>query len=378
MINVFQPSLGEEELKAISEVFESNWLGKGKRVNQFEVMFSEYLGVDKKLINSINCCTEGLFSSMEILGIGKDDEVILPTISFVGAANAVCHNGSKMVLCDVDSKTLNATATEIEKKITKKTKAILLLHYGGVPCEMDSILDLARSYNLKVIEDSACSVASRYKGKACGTLGDVGIWSFDAMKILVCGDGGAIFVKDEELSDYVNKLLYFGLESTSGFSNTVDCKWWEYEISQFGHRSIMNDVTASMALVQLEKLPRFIDSRKRIHRMYNEYLKDVSWIDLPPKIPEFNESSFYFYHIQVKGNERDELASFLRENGIYTTFRYYPIHKVKKYGMTSEKFINAEYAANHTLCLPIHQAIKDDEVLFISKKIIEFGAKKNL
>ena len=128
-------------------------------------------------------------------------------------------------------------------------------------------MKMADSYNIKVIEDSACSVASKYKGKACGTIGDIGIWSFDAMKILVCGDGGALYVKDEEKAQFAEKLMYFGLETKSGFSNTVDSKWWEFEISQFGHRSIMNDITASMALVQLDKLKTFIDRRREIHNI---------------------------------------------------------------------------------------------------------------
>lgn len=378
MINVFQPSLGNEELKKIEEVFSSNWLGKGKLVNEFENKFANYLNTDCKNIKSTNCCTEGLFSSMKILEIKEDEEVIMPTISFVGAANAVCANKSKLVFCDVDKRTLNVTAKDIEKKITNKTKAILLLHYGGIPCEMDEIMEMAGSYKIPVIEDSACSVASKYKGKACGTIGDIGIWSFDAMKILVCGDGGALYIKDEERAKFAEKLLYFGLESKSGYSNTIDSKWWEFEISQFGHRSIMNDVTASMALVQLERLDGFIQRRKEIHQMYNEGLAELNWLDLPQTIKEYSQSSYYFYHVQIKKDKRDLLASYLREKGIYTTFRYYPLHWVSLYGQKSEVFENAEYAANNTLCIPIHQSLKNDEVIYIMEQIKNFGKKYNL
>ena len=378
MINVFQPSLGNEELKKIEEVFASNWLGKGKLVNEFENKFAGHLGTEWKNIKSTNCCTEGLFSSMKILDVKEDEEVIMPTISFVGAANAVCANKSKLVFCDVDKRTLNVTAKDIEKKITNKTKAILLLHYGGVPCDMDEIMEMAECYKIPVIEDSACSVASKYKGKSCGTMGDIGIWSFDAMKILVCGDGGALYIKDEEKADYAEKLLYFGLESKTGYSNTVDSKWWEFEISQFGHRSIMNDVTAAMALVQLERLDGFIQRRKEIHQMYNAGLADLDWLDLPLAIKEDCESSYYFYHIQVEKGKRDLLASYLREKGIYTTFRYYPLHWVSLYGHKSEVFENAEYAANNTLCIPIHQSLKNEEVVYIIEQIRAFGEKYNM
>ena len=205
MIQVFQPTLGKEELKSLETVFNSNWIGKGKLVDKFEGLFAEHLGSTPNHVLTTNCCSEGLFSSMPLCNISKDDEVILPTISFIGAGNAVCANGSKMVLCDVDKRTLNARPEDIEKVITKKTKAILLLHYGGIPCDMDSIMSLAKTYNLKVIEDCAAGVCSTYNGKALGTFGDIGMWSFDAMKILVCGDGACLHFRDPELREKAEK-----------------------------------------------------------------------------------------------------------------------------------------------------------------------------
>ena len=165
MINVMQPTLGREELDRIKEVFDSNWIGKGELVSDFEKMYAEHLGVTQDRVLSTNCCSEGLFSSMYLLDIQPGDEVIVPTISFVGAGNAVCANGSKLVLCDVDPRTLNARAEDIEKVITPKTKAILLLHFGGIPCDMDTIMPLAEAYGLKVIEDCAAGVCSTYKVK---------------------------------------------------------------------------------------------------------------------------------------------------------------------------------------------------------------------
>lgn len=370
MINVFQPLLGDDELNAIKKVFESNWLGKGKLTEQFEENFASHLRVGKSNVRSTNCCSEGLFDSMRIFDIKPEDEVIMPTVSFIGAGNAVRANGSKLVFCDVDKRTLNVRAQDIEKKITKNTKAIMLIHFGGVPCEMDEIINLAQAYNLIVIEDSACSVASTYKGKAAGTIGDMGMWSFDAMKILVCGDGSILYFKDAERAKFAEKLMYFGLESQSGYANSVDKKWWEFDISQFGHRAIMNDITASMALEQLRKLPSFIKRRRQIHDLYNQNLKDVPWLELPPELPEYSTSSYYFYHIQLE--KRDELAAFLRENGIYTTFRYYPLHWVKFFGC-KENFENAEWAAKHTLCIPIHHSLTDENVEYIVEKIKQFG-----
>ncbi len=375
MINVYQPTLGKEELERIEKVFESNWLGKGKLVAEFEEKYAEHLKSSKDLVLTANCCSEGLFSSMHLLDIQPGDEVILPTISFIGAGNAVCACGAKMVLCDVDPRTLNVRAEDIEKCITSKTKAILLLHYGGIPCEMDEIMALAKKHNIKVIEDAAAGVCSTYKGKAIGTIGDMGMWSFDAMKILVCGDGAMLHFNSPELRHKADRWLYFGLETKSGYENSVAQKWWEFDISAFGHRAIMNDITAAMALEQLKKLPSFMKRRSEVNDYYNENLKDVSWIELPPALPEYMTTSYYFYFIQVKNGKRDQLAKFLRENGVYTTYRYYPLHRVPGYGVTGE-FPNADYAADCTLCLPIHQSLSNNDIKIVVDTIKKFESSK--
>ena len=310
MINVYQPTLGKEELEALEKVFESNWLGKGKRVAEFEEKYAEHIKSSKDLVLTTNCCSEGLFSSMHLLDIQPGDEVIVPTISFIGAGNAVCAHGAKMVLCDVDPRTLNARAEDIEKVITTKTKAILLLHYGGVPCEMDEIMALVKKYNLKLIEDGAAGVNSFYKGKAVGTFGDMGMWSFDAMKILVCGDGAMLHFNTPELRRKADRWLYFGLETKSGYENSVAQKWWEFDISSFGHRAIMNDITASIALEQLKKIPMYMEKRAHVQKFYDENLAMFSWLDLPPALPEYVQTSYYFYHVQIKNGKRDLFVNF--------------------------------------------------------------------
>ncbi len=374
MINVMQPTLGKEELTRLEQVFASNWIGKGKLVKEFEEIYAEHIGSTPSRIITTNCCTEGLFSSMHLCDIKPDDEVIIPTISFVGAGNAVCANGSKLVLCDVDRRTLNARAEDIEKCLTKRTKAILLLHFGGIPCEMDEIMNLADAYNLKVIEDCAAGVCSTYKGKALGTIGDMGMWSFDAMKILVCGDGAAIHFRNPELRERAEKWFYFGMEIKSGYENSVAQKWWEFDISCFGHRAIMNDMTAAIALEQYKKLPQYMEKRAKVHEFYNENLKNISWIDLPLPLPVGCTTSYYFYTIQCSNGKRDQLAKFLREQDIYTTYRYYPLHRVEGYGVTGV-FPNADYAADNTLCLPMHQSLSIEDLSLIVEAIHKFDKK---
>ncbi|HTN70943.1 MAG TPA: DegT/DnrJ/EryC1/StrS family aminotransferase [Methylomirabilota bacterium] len=374
MINVFEPALRAEELEAVKKVFESNWVGKGRVTDQFEAQFAGFLGVERNLIRSVSCCTEGLFQAMAMIGAAPGDEVILPTISFVGAANAVAAYGARPVFCDVDPRTLNPTAELMEGKITRRTKAVMILHYGGVPCDMDAISELVRERGLALVEDNACSVASRYRGKACGTFGDFGSWSFDAMKILVTGDGGMIFCKSPERAQQAEELVYLGLLSKSGFSTSNEGRWWEFEIGSFGRRAIMNDISSAIGLEQLKKLSAFIARRKQIHESYDRLLSDLTWLQVPPEIPEYVESSYYFYWLQLPSGVRDRLAKYLRENDIYTTFRYYPLHWVKLYD-SAGALPNAETSAQETLCIPIHQSLTDSQVEKICDCVKAFGKR---
>jgi aminotransferase len=372
MINLFQPTLGDDELAAIREVFESAWLGRGKRTEEFERRFAEHLGVDAGHVRSIPSCTDGLFLSMELLEIGVGDEVILPTVNFVGAGNAVAASGATPVFCDVDSRTLNPRLEQIEAVVTERTRAILLIHYGGLPADIEAICAFARQRGIAVIEDSACSISSTVGGQRCGTFGDIAVWSFDAMKILVTADGGMLYVRDPELAARAETLTYLGLETKSGFSQAASAsRWWEFEISSFSRRSIINDVTAAMGLVQLDRLPGFIERRREVHERYTRELADLDWLELPPAVPDGRESSYYFYWLQLEASARDALAQQLLDKGIYSTFRYYPLHLVEGYGSRTS-LPEAEAAAHRTLCIPMHHGLTDEEVAAVISGIRSF------
>ncbi len=364
-INVFQPSLGIEELANVKHTFDLAWPGKGMKVEAFEYAFAEHLNVDSVHVVSVNSCTEGLFQVIQLLGISPGDEVIIPTIHFVGAAQAVLSVGAKPVFCDVDSRTLNVKAQFIETRITRNTRAIIINHYGGVPCSMDEIVKYQKYDYLYIIEDAACAPASTYNGQAIGTFGDIGVWSFDAMKIISTGDGGMLYIRDKELADKARNQLYLGVTPT-GLDGSKD-KWWEYEVKIPGaRRSIMNDIAAGIGLEQLGKLSGFIRRRGQLYQLYDNGLLDTPCF-LPSSIPPNTEQSFYFYWIQTP--KRDELAYHLREQGIYTTFRYWPLHLAYK---TGDSLPNAEKAARETLLLPLHCGLSDDDVSYICEKVREF------
>ena len=376
MIQLYSNSLGKEELKAIKKVFKSKWLGKGPKTEEFIESFSSKLissvfdGVaytypSKNNFLTVNCCTEGIFQIMDLLEIKEGDEVIIPSISFVGIANAIINKGAKPIFCDVDKYTLNPTVEHIKNKFTPKTKAVIVLHYAGVPCDIKNISVLCKQHNVKLIEDNANSPFSRIDNINTGVIGDFGVWSFDAMKILVTGDGGLIYTKDSSHTEKLKKLTYLGLETPSGLSNSIDEKWWEFDISSPSRRSITNDITSAIGVEQLKKVDNFIEIRKSIHEKYNKELAKLDWLTLP-NIPNNVNSSYYMYHVQTKN--RDGFATYLKNKGIYTTFRYYPLHWVKFY-QSKEILPNTEYAANHTVCIPLHQNLNKNQVNYIIRTI---------
>jgi dTDP-4-amino-4,6-dideoxygalactose transaminase len=376
MINLFQPTLGKEELEEIEKVFESNWLGKGNYVSDFEQGFADNLKTDKKHFLSTTSCTEAIFLSAELFGFNNDDEIIVPSISFPSIGSAIISKNASIVFCDIDKRTLNVRAIDIKARITNKTKAVFITHYGGVSCDMDPIIELCVDNNIIIIEDSACAVRSFYKGKACGTLGDMGIWSFDAMKTLSTGDGGIMYIKDLELRRVAEEQLYLGLplKQKSGIDSSTEgnANWWEFEMNRSGRRAIMNNITGAMGCVQLKRLNGFIQRRKEIFNTYYDELINCTWLKLPPK-PSFNhESSYYFFWLQTE--DRDQLAKYLLDNGVYTTFRYWPLNKVKLF----EKFQNCqlpntEYVSKNTLNIPLHQSLSDENVYKIIRLIKKFN-----
>ena len=387
MISIFQPSLSDAEAEAVRQVMFSNWPGRGKMADRFEADFADFIGVDKANLLSITSCTEGLFLSMDLLGIEKGDIVILPSISFIGAANAIVSAGGRPAFCDVDRRSLNATAETIEDCIRhlkyarkERLRAIILLHYGGVPCDMDDILALSIGRDIPVIEDSACSPASHYNGQACGTFGSIGLWSFGAMKILSTGDGGMIYTDNKDMRQRAEKLGFLGLTNASGMASSA-AEWWEVDIDLPGHRFLMNDLNAAIGIEQLKKLPMFVSSRRTLHSYYRDYLYGCDGLIIPPVTPPRGNglSSYYMFWIQLESEEiRNRLAAYLRQNDVYTTFRYYPLHWVKYY---RDRFLQidlpgAEWAARRTLCLPLHQSITRNDVEKVCGLVIDFMERR--
>lgn len=367
MIDLFQPQVGPAELAAVAEVFDSRWLGHGPRTAAFEAAFAAHLDVPSDRVLFLNSGTSALFLAIELLDLRDGDEVVMPSVGFVAAANAVVACGARPVFCDVDPRTLNPTAADVEGAVTSRTRAVVLLHYGGWPGDVARIAAMCRARGLTLVEDAACSVASRVDGRACGTFGDLAMWSFDAMKTMVTGDGGMLYVRDERTAGRARPLAYHGLAaiSQSEHARTAD-RWWDLDVREPGRRVIGNDLTAAIGLVQLERLPEFVERRREIAAAYDAALAGVPGLETPPEVPGGHESTHYFYWVQMDSRIRDRVARDLFDAGIYTTFRYAPLHRVPLYEATGAALPGAEEAAGRTLCLPNHPGLDDADVATVA------------
>ncbi len=369
-INLFEPSFGPEEVQAVGAVMLSNWTGRGSKVRELETEFAKFFSVESSHLTTTTCATEGVFAIFDIIDLNKNDEVIIPTNSFVGIATAIKYFKASIIFCDTDPHTLQAKPDEILSKVTSKTKAVVLNHYGGyASCTSDLISEL-NSKDVIVIEDAACAfgaILPNSPNRFLGTLGDFGVWSFDSMKLISMGDGGLIYSKNPEISEKIARRNYFGLsgEGVSGFASASTNKktWWEFNVEYPGRRAILNDLVASIGLVQLSKIEILIERRRAVVAKYIELLSNIEAIKgISCQRVDICVSPYLFW-IQVEN--RDDLANYLLKNGVYTSFRYLPLHKQKYFESDVSNtglFSGADWSHGRTLNLPLHANLEITDI----------------
>ncbi|HEX2859836.1 MAG TPA: DegT/DnrJ/EryC1/StrS family aminotransferase [Alphaproteobacteria bacterium] len=357
MISVFGSKVGAEEIAQISESITNQWLGMGPKLKAFEEEFKQHGKLDDFIM--VDNGSNALYMAVTLLGLPKGAEVILPSFTWVSCAQAVLLAGCTPVFADVDPVTMNITAETIRAQITPNTKAIMVMHYGGLPVDMDPILALG----YPVIEDAAQAADAFYKGRFCGSMGDVGIYSFDAVKNIAVGEGGGLTSRHPTYMARARKLRYCGIEK-SGFEASTHGKnrWWEYNISEAFIKMNPSDISAGMAVAQLRKLSVNQTRRQQIWDRYQAELAAIDWIITPAEAPEGNRHGYFTYGIRVTNGKRDALAHYLLENGIYTTVRYHPLHLNPLYGQTTKTLPVAEALNEDSLCLPLHPNLSDADV----------------
>jgi len=369
MINVFKPFIDEREVNAVGEVLRSGWLGLGPKTAEFEKAFSAYTGALYTV--AVNSCTAALDMACKLLEIKNGDEVIVPCMTFVSTAHAVAYNLGYPIFCDVDRRTRNICLEDLQRKLTKRTKAIMVVHYGGRPADMDAIREVAG--NIPIIEDAAHAAGASYKGRTVGSLSEMACFSFHAVKNLAMGDGGALTLADQELMERAKRLRWLGIDKGTWDRTEADRSyWWEYSVDEVGLKCHLNDIAAAIGLVQLGKLDEMNGRRREIKDAYNHGLADLPQVSLPPDDDDIYRSSWHFYSIECE--DRDDLSVYLQEKDIATGVHYKPIHMYKCYGNRTT-LPTAESLFPRILTLPMYPGLRDSEVDYVIDCIRSFYRK---
>lgn len=369
-IPLFDLNFDEKEEMAVLETLRSKWISTGPRTAELENRFNKLLSCNYSL--GMANCTVALHMALVLLGIKEGDEVITPSLTFVATVNAIRYVGAVPVFCDIKGPNdLTIDPALLEASITEKTKAIIVMHYGGFPCDMDPIMAVARRYNLKVLEDACHGPLSEYHGKKLGTIGDIGCFSFFSNKNISTGEGGMLVTDKADLYEKAKLLRSHGMTSLSyerarGHSTA-------YDVIELGYNYRIDDIHSAIALAQLEKLPHDLEKRKRIRQKYIDNLASCDKL----VIPFLNNDEFvsnYIFPIVLKHSnteKREDVRHQLQTAGIQTSVHYPAVHRFSIYKQYAKNLEKTEYVADNEITLPMYAKLTDKQVDYISDRVRE-------
>lgn len=370
-IPLFDLNFDLAEQNAVIETLRSKWISMGPKTEEFEDKFADMLGINHALATSN--CTVALHLAMIAAGIKKDDEVICPSMTFVATINAIRYLGAKPVFADIKSyEDLNIDPEDISKKITARTKAIVVMHYAGFSCDMNEIMNIAKTHNLLVIEDACHGPLSEYGEKKLGTIGDIGCFSFFSNKNISTGEGGMLVTNNSKFFEKVKLLRSHGMTSLSYERSKGHSTG--YDVNGLGYNYRIDDIRSSIGIVQLSKLPNDLKKRAKLRLTYIKRFSSIDEIILPFKNYN-NFSSNYIFPIVLKDSNyinRDNLRTYLKNKGIQTSVHYPPAHKFSIYNKSNSKLPITEYVADNIISLPFHSKINKEEIGYLIDKIYKY------
>jgi dTDP-4-amino-4,6-dideoxygalactose transaminase len=368
------PSIGPGEIKEVTKCLRSGWIGTGPRVKKLEENFKKFKKT--KNISLVNSCSAALHLSLSLLELKKKDEVIVPALTFVSTVNSIIHAGAKPVLADVNINTHNIDAANIEKKITKNTKAVIVVHLEGRPCDMSPILKIVKKYNLFLIEDCAHALESTYNNKHCGTFGDFGCFSFYSTKNLTTAEGGMVISKTKTDIDKIKIKSLHGL-SKDAWKRFGDNGYRHYDVKNIGFKYNMTDLQAAIGLEQLKSIKKNLKKRNILWKIYEKELKNF---DLNTPVIEKNYSMRHARHLftilidkKKHGISRDSFMNYLHKKKIGTGVHYKCIadfsYFKNVFGFKSTDYPNAKFIGDRTVSLPLSPKLNSTDIYRVTKAI---------
>ena len=361
-----RPVIDEDEIRSVVETLESGWLTTGPKVKTFEEDFGRYVGCKHAI--AVNSGTAALHIALDAIGITEGDEVIVPAMTFAATAEVVLYFKAQPILVDCQRDTLNLDPTQIEAAITAKTKAIIPVHFGGQPCEMDRILDIAKKHKLKVIEDAAHALPASYQGRKVGTIGDITCFSFYATKTITTGEGGMATTENSEWAERMRIMSLHGISHDAWKRYTKEGSWY-YEILYPGFKYNLTDIAAAIGIEQLKKCDELWEARQRIAMNYAKAFADLQEIQVPSCRNDV-QHAWHLFVIQLNLERlkinRNQFIEALREKEIGTSVHFIPLHLHPyyrdKFGYKPEDFPNATAVFERIISLPIYPKMTEGNV----------------
>lgn len=372
--------VGEEEVQAVSEVIRSGWLTMGPKTFEFEKEFAKYVGAQHAV--AVSTGTAALHLSLEAAGIGAGDEVLLPTTTFTATAEAVTYLGARPVLVDIEPVTMNMDPEDAARRITSKTRAIIPVHLGGQPCDMDEIHILARMHHLRVIEDAAHALPSEYRGKRVGQISEFTCFSFYATKTLTTGEGGMITTDNSTVADRMRLMRLHGIERDAWKRYRADGSWC-YEVLEAGFKYNLTDFQSAMGLVQLAKCDVMKQAREAVAQRYSDAFSSFDELVVPTVLPD-RRTSWHLYALRLRldrlGLDRNNFVQALRRLGVACSVHFIPLHLhpyyQRAYGYQIGDYPRAEQEYHSCFSLPIYPGMTDREINHVvgavQKTVAEF------
>jgi dTDP-4-amino-4,6-dideoxygalactose transaminase len=370
MMRVSRGCLGEEELVQVKEALDYGYFGQSYKVLEFEDELKKFLGAEHVI--AVNSGTSALHLALDALGIGKRDEVIVPSLTFIGSFQAISATGATPVAVDIYPDTLLLDIGDIRRKITDKTRAIMPVHYAGNPCDMDALMKIAGEHGLRIIEDAAHAFGSYYNGRKIGSFGDIACFSFDSIKNITCGEGGAVVCRQPELAEILRQKRACGMDRKPLTTRTKGRTPF-YQVRTQGYRYHMSNINAAIGLAQLKKVRSFIKRRQEICRRYDQAFGKIPVIHCLPV--NYDVVAPHIYVIRVRNGRRNDLMEYLKSMKIETGINYVPNHLQPFYASGGVSLPETERAYEEILTLPLHYGLSDDDVDRVIQSIVEFTGK---
>jgi dTDP-4-amino-4,6-dideoxygalactose transaminase len=360
------PDIGEAEVESVVETLRSGWLTTGPKVRRFEADFARYVGCQHAV--AVNSATAALHLALEAIGIQERDEVLIPTMTFAATAEVVLYFKATPILVDCRQDTFNVEPDQLEQAITPKTRAIIPVHLAGQACDIDRILEIARDYNLRVIEDAAHALPARFQGKRIGTIGDITCFSFYATKTITTGEGGMATTESPEWAERMRIMGLHGISKDAWKRYTEEGSWY-YEILYPGYKYNLTDIAAAIGIEQLKKCDRFWESRQRCAVLYNEGFRDIPGIITPYVAPDV-QHAWHLYIIQLDLEQlrigRNEFIQLLKGENVGTSVHFIPLHLHPYYRDAfkyhPKDFPNASTVYERIVSLPIYPRMTEGDV----------------